>query len=79
MSLLIGEERSQQHKTTDLVRVISEVVVYIAALLVWLYYRLGFNVTHLVATSAVLTVVIGAGFHRWNVDSKIWRQNLHQW
>ena len=59
VSLLIGEERSQQHKTTDLVRVISKVVVYIAALLVWLYYGLGFNITHLIATSAVLTIVIG--------------------
>lgn len=59
VSLLIGEERSQQLKTTDLVRVMSKVVIYIAALLIWLYYGLGFNVTNLLATSAVLTIVIG--------------------
>jgi small-conductance mechanosensitive channel len=59
VSLLIGEARSQQHKTTDLVRVISKVVIYLAALLIWLYYGLGFNVTNLLATSAVLTIVIG--------------------
>ncbi len=59
VSLLIGEEWSQQLKTTDLVRVMSKVVIYIAALLIWLYYGLGFNVTNLLATSAVLTIVIG--------------------
>jgi small-conductance mechanosensitive channel len=59
VSLLIGKERSEQHKTTDLVRVISKAAIYLVALIAWLYYGLGFNVTHLLATSAVLTIVIG--------------------
>lgn len=58
VGLLISEGRSNL-KTTDLVRVISTVIIYLAALIIWLYYGLNFNVTSLLATSAILTVVIG--------------------
>jgi hypothetical protein len=39
--------------------VVSKAAIYLAALIAWLHYGLGVNVTHLLATSAVLTIVIG--------------------
>lgn len=53
------DDRRAHHATSDLVRVMSSVVIYIGALIAWLYFGLGFNVTSLLATSAVVTVVLG--------------------
>lgn len=58
MALLVGDGRFH-HKATDLVRVISSVMIYLAALIIWLYYGLNFNITSLLATSAIFTIVIG--------------------
>jgi len=35
------------------------VMIYLAALIIWLYYGLSFNITSLPATSAIFTIVIG--------------------
>jgi len=42
MALLVGDGRFH-HKATDLVPVISSVMIYLAALIIWLYYGLNFN------------------------------------
>jgi len=44
---------------TDLLRTMTSLVLYSAALLLWMRYGLGFDVSGLLATSAVFTVVIG--------------------
>ena len=44
---------------TDLVRAMSSVVIYLGVLISWLYFGLGVNVTGLLATSAVVSVVLG--------------------
>ena len=46
-------------KATDLVRVMSSIIIYLAALVAFFYFGLGFNITGLLATSAIVTIVIG--------------------
>lgn len=46
-------------RTTDLVKVMSSIVIYVAAVLVWLHYGLAFDITNLLATSAIVSLVIG--------------------
>ena len=57
MSLFVGKLGSQG--PTDLLRTMTSLVLYSAALLLWMRYGLGLDVRGLLATSAVLTVVIG--------------------
>ena len=54
---LIDDRRA--HRATDLVRAMSSVVIYLGVLICWLYFGLGFDVTSLLATSAVVSVVLG--------------------
>ncbi|MGI4765165.1 MAG: mechanosensitive ion channel family protein [Janthinobacterium lividum] len=54
---LIDDRRA--HRATDLVRAMSSVVIYLGVLICWLYFGLGFDVTNLLATSAVVSVVLG--------------------
>ncbi len=54
---LINDRRA--HRATDLVRAMSSVVIYFSVLISWLYFGLGFDVTSLLATSAVVSVVLG--------------------
>jgi small-conductance mechanosensitive channel len=53
------EARGKSGATTDLLRAMTSIVLYGAAMLIWLRYGLGFDVTNLLATSAVVSVVIG--------------------
>lgn len=46
-------------RTTDLVKVMSSIVIYIAAMLVWLHYGMAFDITSLLATSAIVSLVLG--------------------
>ena len=59
--LLMGllQRGSHSERTTDLFRGLTSLVLYGVALLLWLRYALGFDVTNLLATSAVVTVVVG--------------------
>lgn len=59
--LILGRliEGRGNHKATDLVRVMSSIVIYLAALVAFFYFGLGFNITGLLATSAIVTIVIG--------------------
>jgi small-conductance mechanosensitive channel len=59
--LLMGllQRGSQSERTTDLFRGLTSLVLYGVALLLWLRYALGFDITNLLATSAVVTVVVG--------------------
>jgi small-conductance mechanosensitive channel len=57
MSLLL--DRSRTGETTDLLRGLTSLLIYSLALLLWLRYALGFDVTNLLATSAAVTVVVG--------------------
>ena len=54
---LIDDRRAR--RATDLVRAMSSVVIYLGVLICWLYFGLGFDVTSLLATSAVVSVVLG--------------------
>jgi small-conductance mechanosensitive channel len=53
------EARGKSGATSDLLRAMTSIVLYGAAMLLWLRYGLGFDVTNLLATSAVVSVVIG--------------------
>lgn len=46
-------------RTTDLVKVISSIVIYVAAMLFWLHYGMAFDITNLLATSAIVSLVLG--------------------
>jgi small-conductance mechanosensitive channel len=55
---LVADADGNSH-TTDLVKVTSSIMIYVAATLVWLHFGLGFDVQNLLATSAVVTLVLG--------------------
>jgi small-conductance mechanosensitive channel len=57
MALL--QHGAKSEKTTDLLRGLTSLALYGFALLLWLRYALGFDITNLLATSAVVTVVVG--------------------
>ncbi|MGL3608254.1 mechanosensitive ion channel family protein [Rhizobium sp. G187] len=46
-------------RTTDLVKVISSIVIYASAMLFWLHYGMHFDITNLLATSAIVSLVLG--------------------
>lgn len=57
--LTLLQRGPQPERTTDLFRGLTSLVLYGIALLLWLRYALSFDVTNLLATSAVVTVVVG--------------------
>jgi small-conductance mechanosensitive channel len=57
MALL--QHGAKSEKTTDLLRGLTSLALYGVALLLWLRYALGFDITNLLATSAVVTVIVG--------------------
>lgn len=62
VEVLVGtlvDDSDGNSRTTDLVKVMSSIVIYIAAMLVWLHYGMAFDITSLLATSAIVSLVLG--------------------
>jgi small-conductance mechanosensitive channel len=62
IEVLVGtlvDDSDGNSRTTDLVKVMSSIVIYIAAMLIWLHYGMAFDITSLLATSAIVSLVLG--------------------
>ncbi|WP_161596932.1 mechanosensitive ion channel family protein [Rhizobium glycinendophyticum] len=55
----VVDDSDGNSRTTDLVKVMSSIVIYIAAMLIWLHYGMAFDITSLLATSAIVSLVLG--------------------